>query len=67
MTIYDPITDELLVMPVRRSLKRLAKQIEDSSIEEVEIRSVLTCESKRGVCAICYGRNLASGKRGAKR
>ena len=39
----------------------LAKQIEEAGIETVEIRSVLTCESKRGVCVKCYGRNLASG------
>ncbi len=37
--------------------------IENSPLEGIEIRSVLTCESKRGVCALCYGRNLASGKR----
>ena len=40
----------------------IAKQIEDSPIETVEIRSVLTCECKRGVCAKCYGRNLATGR-----
>src|SRR5690606_37960746 len=41
----------------------IAEAIENSGIEGLEIRSVLTCESKRGVCACCYGRNLASGKR----
>ena len=40
----------------------LAEVIDESSIDNVEIRSVLTCESKRGVCANCYGRNLASSK-----
>ena len=40
----------------------LAKKIQDSPIEQVEIRSVLTCESKKGVCAKCYGRNLATGR-----
>ena len=39
----------------------IAKKIEDTGIETVEIRSVLTCESKRGVCVRCYGKNLASG------
>ena len=39
----------------------IAKRIDESSIEEVEIRSVLTCETRRGVCAKCYGRNLATG------
>ena len=42
--------------------EEIAKQIEDSPIEQVEIRSVLTCESKKGVCAKCYGRNLATGR-----
>src|SRR5690606_33249610 len=41
----------------------IAKKIENSSVEGIDIRSVLTCESRRGVCACCYGRNLASGKR----
>ena len=41
----------------------IAQRIEDSPIESVEIRSVLTCESKKGVCAKCYGRNLASNHR----
>ena len=40
----------------------LASAIQDGGIEKVKIRSVLTCESKRGVCALCYGRNLASGR-----
>ena len=40
----------------------LADLIQNSPIERVEIRSVLTCESKKGVCAKCYGRNLATGK-----
>ena len=44
-----------------RSTEQLAKQIEEAGVETVEIRSVLTCESKRGVCVKCYGRNLASG------
>ena len=39
-----------------------AKQIEDSPIDEVEVRSPLTCEAKRGICSKCYGRNLATGK-----
>ncbi|HJP64557.1 MAG TPA: hypothetical protein VJ844_14015, partial [Mucilaginibacter sp.] len=43
--------------------EEIAKNIENSPLEGIEIRSVLTCESKRGVCALCYGRNLASGKR----
>ncbi len=46
---------------MKRSLKTIAQKIEDSGIETVEIRSVLTCESKRGVCVKCYGKNLATG------
>ncbi len=44
-----------------------AQKIEESGIETVEIRSVLTCESKRGVCVKCYGKNLATGYTGTKR
>ena len=40
----------------------IAKKIQESPIESVEIRSVLTCESKKGVCAKCYGRNLATSR-----
>src|SRR5699024_7441712 len=40
-----------------------AHQIEDAGIEGIDIRSVLTCEARRGVCTACYGRNLASGKK----
>ena len=39
-----------------------AKIIEDSPLESVEVRSPLTCEAKKGICAKCYGRNLATGK-----
>ena len=47
---------------VEELTEEICKKIEESPIEEVEIRSVLTCESKHGVCAKCYGRNLATGK-----
>jgi DNA-directed RNA polymerase subunit beta' len=43
-------------------IEDVAQKIEESPIERVEIRSVLTCESKKGVCAKCYGRNLATGR-----
>jgi DNA-directed RNA polymerase subunit beta' len=46
----------------RRSPKNLPDPIQAAGIERVKIRSVLTCESKRGVCVMCYGRNLASGR-----
>jgi DNA-directed RNA polymerase subunit beta' len=61
--VHDPITGELLVSAGEDIEEEIAKKIENSPLEGIEIRSVLTCESKRGVCALCYGRNLASGKR----
>jgi DNA-directed RNA polymerase subunit beta' len=60
--VYDPITDVLYVESGEEITEEVAYLIEDSSIEEVEIRSVLTCETRQGVCAKCYGRNLATGK-----
>ncbi len=61
--VLDPITNELLVQAGHDITEDIAKNIENSPLEGIEIRSVLTCESKRGVCALCYGRNLATGKR----
>ncbi|GAC1304689.1 MAG: DNA-directed RNA polymerase subunit beta' [Mucilaginibacter sp.] len=61
--VHDPITNELLVSAGEDITEEIGKNIENSPLEGIEIRSVLTCESKRGVCALCYGRNLASGKR----
>ncbi|MCU0473863.1 MAG: DNA-directed RNA polymerase subunit beta' [Bacteroidales bacterium] len=60
--VYHPLTGELIVDAGQELTEELAKKIEDSPIEQVEIRSVLTCESKKGVCAKCYGRNLATGQ-----
>jgi DNA-directed RNA polymerase subunit beta' len=60
-SVYDPVSDQLLVEAGEEITHDTAKLIEDSGIEIVEIRSVLTCESKRGVCVKCYGKNLASG------
>ena len=59
--IYDPQTDELIVAAGEELTEEICRRIEDAHIEEVEIRSVLTCEAKHGVCAKCYGRNLATG------
>lgn len=59
--VYDPQTDTLLVSAGQGIDEDTAKKIEDSGIEIIEIRSVLTCESKRGVCVKCYGINLATG------
>ncbi|HMI64722.1 MAG TPA: DNA-directed RNA polymerase subunit beta', partial [Cyclobacteriaceae bacterium] len=60
--VYDPITDELICGANEEITDEIAKRIEETSIEEVEIRSILTCETKVGGCAKCYGRNLATGK-----
>jgi len=60
--VLDPITGELLVSAGQHIIEDIAVRITNSPIEEVEIRSVLTCESKRGVCALCYGRNLTTGR-----
>src|SRR6185369_10020474 len=59
--VYDPQTDELIIKAGEEISPDVSKQIDDSGIENVEIRSVLTCESKRGVCVKCYGKNLATG------
>jgi len=59
--IVDPITGEVLTKSGEEIGETPAQQIEESGIETVRIRSVLTCESRRGVCAKCYGRNLATG------
>ncbi|HSZ85279.1 MAG TPA: DNA-directed RNA polymerase subunit beta', partial [Puia sp.] len=59
--VYDPQNDELLVGAGEQITDEIGKKIEESGIEIVEIRSVLTCESKRGVCVRCYGKNLATG------
>jgi DNA-directed RNA polymerase subunit beta' len=62
MDVRDPLTDELIANAGDVIDERIATDIEKSSIESVIIRSVLTCESRRGVCAKCYGRNLATAK-----
>jgi DNA-directed RNA polymerase subunit beta' len=59
--VFDPITDELIVEANTEITEEVAKKIDETSIEEVEIRSVLTCETKQGVCSRCYGRNLSTG------
>jgi DNA-directed RNA polymerase subunit beta' len=60
--VYHSLTGKLIVSSGEEIIESIAQQIEDSPIEQVEIRSVLTCESKKGVCAKCYGRNLATGR-----
>jgi len=59
--VYDPISEQLLVSAGEEITNGIATKIEEVGIETVEIRSVLTCESKRGTCVKCYGKNLATG------
>lgn len=59
--VYHPLTDELIAPAGDLITEDIAYAIQESGIETVEIRSVLTCESHRGVCVKCYGKNLASG------
>jgi DNA-directed RNA polymerase subunit beta' len=62
LDIHHPETNEILVGAGKEINEDKAKLIEQSGIESVEIRSVMTCDAKRGVCAKCYGRNLATGR-----
>ncbi|HPX60458.1 MAG TPA: DNA-directed RNA polymerase subunit beta' [Deltaproteobacteria bacterium] len=59
--ILDPITGDVLVEANEEIDENLVKKIEDSGLEKVKIRSVLTCQSRRGICSKCYGRDLARG------
>ena len=60
--VRDPITNELLVKSGEEIDEAAAERIGRSSVQSVRVRSVLTCESRRGICAKCYGRNLTTGK-----
>ncbi len=60
--ILHPVTDEVLVKSGEYIHTKMAEHIEKVGVEMVTIRSVLTCETKRGVCAKCYGKNLATGR-----
>ncbi|OQP54255.1 DNA-directed RNA polymerase subunit beta' [Niastella yeongjuensis] len=64
--VYSPSNDTLIVGAGQEINEEIGKQIEEAGIDTVEIRSVLTCESKRGVCVKCYGKNLATGNRAQK-
>ena len=64
--IEHPETGEVIVAEGEEIKEEHARAIETAEIEEVEIRSVLTCEKERGVCAKCYGRNLATGRLAVK-
>ncbi len=60
--VIHPITNEVIVHAGEEINEAKARAIEESPIDSVEIRSVLTCESRKGVCAKCYGRNLATSR-----
>lgn len=60
--IRDPYSKEIVVKANELITEELARKVEDTGIEKVKIRSVLTCETRRGVCAKCYGRNLSSNR-----
>ncbi|GGE97697.1 DNA-directed RNA polymerase subunit beta' [Hymenobacter cavernae] len=60
--VVHPVTDEIILPAGEEITEEYTRLIDNAGIETVEIRSVLTCESKRGICAKCYGRNLSSGR-----
>ncbi|MFI2743828.1 DNA-directed RNA polymerase subunit beta' [Zhouia sp. PK063] len=60
--VYDPISEELIVKSGDEITEVQMKKINESAIESIEVRSPLTCEATHGICAKCYGRNLATGK-----
>jgi DNA-directed RNA polymerase subunit beta' len=60
--IFDPLTGELLVKANTEINEDLADLLENAGVKQVKIRSVLTCAAKRGICVLCYGRNLATGR-----
>jgi DNA-directed RNA polymerase subunit beta' len=60
--IYDPKTDKLVVEAGQLIMEDLAEKMEETAVEKVPVRSVLTCEARRGVCAKCYGADLSAGR-----
>ncbi len=60
--VYHPMTGKMIIAAGEEITEEIARLIDDSPLEHVETRSVLTCEAKKGICAKCYGRNLATGK-----
>ncbi len=61
--IYDPMTGEMILSVGDEITEVLGTAVQSAGIEKVKIRSVLTCEARRGVCILCYGRNLATGRK----
>jgi len=60
--VYHPVTNEIIVNSGNEISDEIVRKIETTSIDKVEVRSPLTCESPKGICAKCYGKNLATGK-----
>ena len=60
--VYDPLTGKTIVSQNEEITEDSGNEMQEAGIERIKIRSVLTCETRRGVCRRCYGRNLASGK-----
>ncbi|MGK9477509.1 DNA-directed RNA polymerase subunit beta' [Melioribacter sp. OK-6-Me] len=60
--VYDPRTDELIIEAGEMITEEIAERIDEANIDQVYIRTVLTCEARQGVCAKCYGRNLTTGQ-----
>src|SRR5437870_1345002 len=60
--IREPLSGEIIVQVNTEITEELAQKIEDSGLERVRIRSTLTCDTKRGICVMCYGRNLGTGR-----
>jgi DNA-directed RNA polymerase subunit beta' len=60
--VFDPLTKKVIVKTGEMIDEEVAAKIAETSIETVLVRSVLTCEAKRGICALCYGRNLSNHK-----
>ena len=60
--VRDPLTSEIIVQASNEVTEELAQKIEETGLERVRIRSALTCDTKRGICVMCYGRNLGSGR-----
>jgi DNA-directed RNA polymerase subunit beta' len=60
--VRDPLSQEIIVQANNEIIEETSQKIEDSGLERVRIRSGLTCDTKRGICVLCYGRNLGSGR-----
>src|SRR5687768_11882939 len=60
--VRDPLSSEIIVQTTNEITEEIAQKIEDAGIERVRMRSALVCETKRGICVMCYGRNLGSGR-----